>query len=259
MTWIATCWRFAESQVIMSSNNNDLSDVIPLGITIGITDGVQEMWMGRRICQIQGYGEEGWTTEMMLDYFTDLCRVYDAWSESKAPWVMPDRWEDLVLPEGVNNSRHCDLRNFAVKSYNHFSNRSINEVLHKLGVTPSEWFTVENHAERTTLRLDVDSLAEIEKYFTSIHPPYTVGELAKKTGLSQRNTDVMKQIFMERRFHIHGEEARKVDKAPAMLRQLVVEGKYKTPQILQMVYDATGVRFSKSWASKIRIKNKTNN
>ena len=238
----------------MSSNNDNLSDVIPLGITIGITDGVQEMWMGRRICQIQGYGEEGWTTEMMLDYFTDLCRVYDAWADSKAPWVIPDNWDDVALPDDVNNSKHPNLRDYAIKVYNQFENRSMNEVLDKLGVTPTEWFWVDIHAERAKLEFTKEKLDEVEWYFTQIHRPYEVGELMKKTGFTQANTEVMRDIFAHRRVCIHGEEARKVDRAPAMLRQLVLEGKYKTPEILKMVYEATGVKFSKSWASKIRVR-----
>jgi hypothetical protein len=252
------CWRFAESQVIMSSNNDDLSDVIPLGITIGISDGVQEMWMGRRICEIQGYGEEGWTTEMMLDYFTDLCKVYDAWAESKAPWIIPDDWDDVTLPEGISNLNHPEIRNYAVKVYNQFPDRSMNEVLRKLGVTPAEWFWVEKFADRVKSELTTEKVDIVESYFTQIHRPYEVGELVKETGLLQCNLDIMRDIFAERRIHIHGEEARKVDRAPAMLRQLVLEGKHKTPEILRMVYEATGVKFSKSWASKIRVRARNN-
>jgi len=248
------CWQFAESQVIMSSNDDDLSDVIPLGITIGISDGVQEMWMGRRICEIQGYGEEGWTTEMMLDYFTDLCRTYDAWAESKAPWLMPDDWDDLVLPEGVSNLNSPELRLYGTKVYNHFTTRSMNEVLQKLGITPAEWFWVEKHTDRVKVDFTTEKLDIVESYYTQIHRPYEVGELIKQTGFSSNNLDIIREIFAQRRVHIHGEEARKVDRAPALLRQLVLEGKYQTPKILQMVYDETGVRFSKSWASKIRVR-----
>lgn len=242
----------------MSSNNDDLSDVIPLGITIGISDGVQEMWMGRRICEIQGYGEEGWTTEMMLDYFTDLCKVYDAWAEAKAPWIIPENWDDLVLPPDVTNFKHPELRDYAVKVYNQFPDRSMNEVLHKLGVVPFEWFWTEIHSARAVVEFDREKLDIVESYFTQIHRPYEVGELMKQTGFTQGNLDILRDIFAQRRLHIHGEEARKVDRAPAMLRQLVLEGKYKTPQILQMVYEATGVKFSKSWASKIRVRAKNN-
>jgi len=138
--------------------------------------------------------------------------------------------------------------------YNQFENRSMNEVLDKLGVTPTEWFWVDIHAERAKLEFTKEKLDEVEWYFTQIHRPYEVGELMKKTGFTQANTEVLRDIFAHRRVCIHGEEARKVDRAPAMLRQLVLEGKYKTPEILKMVYEATGVKFSKSWASKIRVR-----
>jgi hypothetical protein len=108
------------------------------------------------------------------------------------------------------------------------------------------------------VEFDPQKLDVVESYYTQIHRPYEVGELMKKTGFTQGNLDTLRDIFAQRRLHIHGDEARKVDKAPAMLRQLVLEGEYKTPQILQMVYEATGVKFSKSWASKIRVRARNN-
>ncbi len=56
-----------------------LCDVIVKEPTpIGVADAVDEMWMGRQLCEIRGYGSP-WTGESLADYFTDLCRFYDEW------------------------------------------------------------------------------------------------------------------------------------------------------------------------------------
>lgn len=57
-----------------------LCDVVVHAITpIAVGDGVHEMWMGKELCNIQGYNAP-WTTDKMLDYFTDMCTFYDRWS-----------------------------------------------------------------------------------------------------------------------------------------------------------------------------------
>lgn len=237
---------------------DELGDVIPMGVTIGISDGVNEMWMGRRISDIQGYGENGWTPEQMLDYFTDLCRVYDAWNDSKAPWLLPENINDLVLPEdlrsgGFGGGVH-DLRNFVAKCYDHYEIGMVALLAH-LNVTPTMWVkSVSGTMWNDTKVLDDEGVAEIESYYTQIHPPYDAQELMHNLSLSRSTVRHLCAPFKRRRVRIHGEEALKVDRAPEMLRQLVEESHHKTPTILRMVHEATGVLFTKSYASKIRVR-----
>lgn len=42
-----------------------------------IRDGVADLFMGSRVCEIQNYGVP-WTNESMLDYFTDMVTYWDA-------------------------------------------------------------------------------------------------------------------------------------------------------------------------------------
>lgn len=58
-----------------------LCDVIITEPTpIGVFDGVHGMWMGHTLCKTRGY-DAPWTTDKMLDYFTDMCTFYDRWHE----------------------------------------------------------------------------------------------------------------------------------------------------------------------------------
>lgn len=54
---------------------------------IRVADAVNEMFMGRQICDLRGYGRP-WTTETMLDYFSDLCTFYDKWYD-----INTKRWD----------------------------------------------------------------------------------------------------------------------------------------------------------------------
>jgi len=243
-----------------SQPDDDLSDVFPIGVTISITDGVQEMKFGKRICDIQGYGENGWTNEMMLDYFTDLCRVYDAWAESKKPWVMPDNYEDLRLPaEGVNHTGYStshQLRDFVAKVYDHFAPRTMADVLRQLDVPIQNWQTSVAGGGRVSIAnyLSVQQLGEIEAYFTAITPPYDWKKLMESTGLARGPLETLRKQFRKRRLWLHGEDALKVDRAPAMLKHLVSEGQHTNREILDIVHETTGVRFSKSYVSHLRQK-----
>lgn len=238
-------------------SQDDLQDVIPIGVTVTISDGVQEMKFGKRICEIRGYGENGWTTDQMLDYFTDLCRVYDAWAESRKPWVMPESYEDLRLPDGIRwqgyNTWH-ELRDFVAKVYDHFVPHSMADVLRQLGVPIENWQMSVCGGGRVNIPriMTVQELGEIEQFYTAITPPYEIKELIERTGFSRGTLGTIGKQFAKRRIAIHGENALKVDRAPAMLKHLVAEGRHTNSECLRMVHQATGVKFSKSYVSKIR-------
>lgn len=237
---------------------DDLSDVIPLGVTIAISDGVQEMKFGKRICEIQGYGEDGWTTEQMLDYFQDLCRVYDAWAESKKPWAIPDDYGDLRLPENPlafsgYAPKWAELRDFVGKCYDKYVAVSMADLLEHLGVPIAHWQQSVGGGRVPATIINADQLGLIEGYYTAIKMPYVIGQLEAETGLSRGSLDTMRRQFTARRLAIHGEQALLNDRAPLMLRHLVKEGHHTNADILRIVHEATGVKFSKSYVSKVRV------
>lgn len=237
---------------------DDLSDVIPIGVTIAISDGVHEMKFGRRICEIQGYGENGWTTEQMLDYFQDLCRVYDAWAESKSPWIIPENYEDLCLPEAIRSQDYNtwqswhELRDFVSKAYDAFVPRTMSEILGKLNVTIEQWILSICSGNRTVPIISAETLGEIERFYTALEHPYPIKDLMGYTDYSRGTLENIGKLFAKRRLALHGEQARNIDKAPAMLRHLVAEGNHTNAECLRIVERETGVKFSRSYVSKIR-------
>jgi hypothetical protein len=238
--------------------SDDLSDVIPIGVTIAITDGVNEMKFGKRICEIQGYGENGWTTDQMLDYFQDLCRVYDAWAESKSAWVLPDYWHDLEMPDEVRNASGLNawavVRDFVAKCYEKYADKSMVEILYKLRIQPDEWRNIvsANKGRDRIPSINMEHVAIMETYFTALVPPYDMNELSEKVGLGRRTLETMRKQFAKRRIAIHGEEALRHDRAPALLRHLIAQGDLRNNEVLDEVEKQTGIRFSKSYVSKVR-------
>lgn len=238
--------------------SDDLSDVIPIGVTIAITDGVNEMKFGKRICEIQGYGENGWTTDQMLDYFEDLCRVYDAWAESKANWTLPDYWHDLVLPDDVRNATGLNawavIRDFVAKCYDKYTDKSMVQILTKLHVLPQQWqnSVCANKGRDRMPAISYEQIGIMEDYFTAIEPPYSMLVLMDETGLTRSSVETFRKQFVRRRIAIHGEEARKRDRAPDLLRHLIAQGDLRNSEVLDEVEKQTGIRFSKSYVSKVR-------
>lgn len=51
-------------------------------INESIKDGVRDLWMGKELCDLKGYGVP-WTRESILDYLVDLETFYDAYHYSK--------------------------------------------------------------------------------------------------------------------------------------------------------------------------------
>lgn len=69
----------------VSSHDDDcLCDVRITSVTpIGVTDVMRDMWMGEQLCEYRGYpSEDGWTSESVLSYLTELTRLHDAWVEN---------------------------------------------------------------------------------------------------------------------------------------------------------------------------------
>ena len=237
-----------------------LSDVIPIGVTIAISDGVNEMKFGKRICEIQKYGEDGWTTDQMLDYFEDLCRVYDAWVESQSPWTLPDYWYDLVLPDDVRNATGINawskVRDFVAKCYDKYDTKTMSQILYRLRVSPEEWqnSVCANKGRERMKPITMEKVGIMEEYFTAVEPPYSMFVLMEKTGLTRSTLETFRRQFAKRRIVKHGEDALKYDRAPERLRQLVSEGCHTNNECLRIVEQETGVKFSKSYVSKLRCR-----
>lgn len=113
--------------------------VITAPSAIAVCDAVDEMWMGRQLCEVRGYGYP-WTDENILNYFQDMCTFYDRWSELEeqkfAHKSEPHERMVQLLRQGVKNS---DIRRIIKEEYSvDYSRSAISHTKKRIGLsTPS--------------------------------------------------------------------------------------------------------------------------
>lgn len=125
---------------IKEHSDDCLCDVIirePVQITMH--DAVDEMWMGRQLCDARGY-DYPWTSNKILDYFTDLCKFYDRWAELQDQKYVhksqPHERMVQLLRQGVKNSeiRAIIMDEYAVD----YSRSAISHTKRRIGLSTSD-------------------------------------------------------------------------------------------------------------------------
>ena len=239
-----------------------LCDVKPLQVRISVSDGVNEMWMGRRLCDVAGHAGP-WTRLRMLDYFEDLCSFYDRWAESRGMFEFPEHLYMLSMPSGLRDGGFGNwykVRDFVNSAYHRYGCTML-EVLDTIGMTTQEWYEV-NIGGRTNsgLVFTPPMLKHIENIFTEPTTP-NIKALQAETGISDHVLRTWRDtIFAERRTKLYGDETPELRKANAaeLLKQLSLESDDPPRIIMQKVREATGIEFSNSYVTQIRKRNKRN-
>lgn len=236
-----------------------LCDVKPLEVRIAVSDGVNEMWMGRRLCDVGGHAGP-WTRNRMLDYFEDLCKFYDRWAEARGMHQFPEYLYMLTMPEGLRDGGFGNwykARDFVNSAY-HYYGCTMLEVLDAIGMTTQEWYEINIGGRiNSGLVFTPPMLKRIENLFTEPTTP-NLKALEAETGISDHVLRNWRDtVFGPRRKKLHGDETPEMLKASAaeMLKQLALESDDPPRIIMQKVREATGIEFSNSYVTQIRKRN----
>jgi len=137
-----------------------LCDVIITKPTpINIKDGVADMWMGREMCDIRGYGVP-WLDMDIVDYFTDLLRGHDAWIDSKIPNAIAEQQESPEFNDQNSVYGWQQIRNSVRSALSGIDPKPpVMVVLQALGYTAEE-FTAASSTGKFTM--DMDALVKFE-------------------------------------------------------------------------------------------------
>jgi len=238
-------------------NVDDLSDVKPLGVRIQIDDGVHGMWMGRQLCEVRGYCAP-WTDEKILDYFQDLCKFYDAWSESASNAVLPDVVSDLqaLELEGDTFNRWKLIRSYVEGAYNKYLTESLPSIMKMLGVSPTLWLQacttggLPKCFEATT-----EFVAELETYYMS-HEDVVWKHMGEHFGLHPKMMKNLCRVFEKRHMVKYGYKALDRKVAKKILKELALTTSMTPTAICDEVFKRTEVRFHLSAVTKIRKRNR---
>jgi hypothetical protein len=125
---------------IVEHDDDCLCDVIiNEPVQIKLHDAVDEMWMGRQLCDTRDY-DYPWTSDKILNYFTDLCTFYDRWSELQeqkfAHQSQPHERMVQLLRQGMKNS---EIRRMIKEEYSvEYSRSAISHTKKRIGLSTLE-------------------------------------------------------------------------------------------------------------------------
>ena len=235
---------------------DDLADVKPLGVRIEISDGVHGMWMGRQLCEVRGYGVP-WTTETMLDYFQDLCKFYDAWSESISHIALPETMSELQALDlaGETFNKWKSIRVHVQGAYDKFSDESLSSILDALGITPTQYLQAcTTGGMPKCFEATSDFVKELEEYYLS-HEKIVWTVIGKNYGIKPNVAKNICKVFDKRHIAKYGDMAGKRKYARELLNDLALYTNDTPTTITKEVFDRTGVEFDLSAVTKIRKRN----
>lgn len=231
-----------------------LCDVKPLNVRVGVADLVNDMFMGRELCDLRGYGAP-WTNDKIVDYFTDLCKFYDAYADSKKNPIIIGEFESLTLPDEVRHAMnaHAQIRDYVRTVYNAHG-RTMSETLHQLGVTADEYRFALTKARTSRKQFTMETVAYLEQALTSKERP-PLADLIAATGMTDAIIMAFARQVDERRKQLHG------DCGEQQARELclrLAHGTNMTPlNIVRKVYDETGIMFNRTTPMQMRLRKTT--
>lgn len=235
---------------------DDLSDVHLLGVRIEISDGVHGMWMGRQLCEVRDYGVP-WTDEKILDYFQDLCKFYDAWSECVSDVVMPDSITEVqTLDLSCETfSKWKLIRSHVQGAYQKFPSESLVSILAALAITPTQYLQAcTTGGIPKGVVCTAEFLDEVESAFLAT-PKIVWAHFAKRFGVNARTMKNICAVFAKRHIQAYGNIEGDRREARRLLNSLSLCTEGTPTHITTEVFDRTGVRFDLSAVTKIRKRN----
>ena len=227
--------------------------IIPVGHThIVMNDAVRDMWMGPQICDIRGYGVP-WTTNGMLDYFTDLCTFYDAWSKNN---ISPTGAEyptlgDVPPPilKDTAFEKWAVIRQHVLYCLDNYD-APIMDILYQLGITANDFIMAATtgkpwHGHNGTPEI----LEYLELAFMSEDVNYT--DVIRDTGIPRSTVYGLKKYWKVRRHRKYGDAKKRASK---YLHELCNTA-FTPTDVVRLVYERHGVQFSLGAVSKYRSRN----
>jgi hypothetical protein len=235
-----------------------LCDVKPIGVEIGVADLVNDMFMGRQLCDIQGYCAP-WTRNDILDYFQDLCKFYDAYAEQKKNPIIIGEFESQKLPEHVKHDKFggdAQMRHYVRTVYNQFG-RSMSDTLQQLGVSADEYRFALSRTRVGKYVMTMQMVDYLETELTKLNRP-TLAEMSSAIKVPTTVIMAFAREVDERRKQLHGAAATASDaEALEMVKQLAEDTNLAPTAIVNLVFDRTGVWFNRSTPHQHRLRNGT--
>lgn len=214
--------------------------IIVTPITVTVRDAVNDMWCGREICDIRGYGVP-WTDETITNYLTDLLRGHDAWIASDVPQTIEARSDydptNTVLGwKQIRESVRPALSGTDPKP-------PVEVVLQSLGFTAEEFIRAATTGKAS---MDIDTLKQFE--IRVLEGVTSLAGLARDFNISAEIAGNLFKYWNVPFSPLHKDiKGTKVQRQ--RLKELVLEG-IKPNTISKILYSEYGYKVSRHSVSK---------
>jgi hypothetical protein len=207
------------------------------------------MWMGEQLCEYRGYGEDGWSDTMILDYFQDLVHLHDMFiAQQNAP-----KLEELEPAKGASAVHPARAIRVRVRHALSIPDAPpIAKVLSDLGLT-AERFTQAVSMGRWSM--SADTLNEFEQAI--MDPKRTLEQLSYEFGISTDSVTRFRNYWSNR-------PTNKVMRGPGVhpyqqrMRELINQG-VPNKQILATIQHEFNIQLGTSAVSKMKSRMRDNN
>lgn len=220
--------------------------VIPHEIVPITRNGVHDMWMGRELCELKGYGVP-WTRQTILDYLVDLETFYDAYHYAKHSLQGESLLE--MEPIEINNNDSPFVQWGQVREVVQYAmdkfNDSLVEIMNYHELDPQflmDSLTTGKAGDGWTQ----ERIAELDQLFMGDNLNYR--EIARQLNLTVALVNGIRKYWVERRERLKGGDK----PAQKMLHQLAKETELTSREIVDIVHKEFGKQYSPTVVNKVR-------
>jgi hypothetical protein len=222
----------------------------PLGQCM--TNAVQDMWMGKEMCKMRGYGIP-WRDSDILSYLEDMEKFYDAFHSNEKlnnhdAMVLKDMEPILHDDSDSPYEKWGDIRDAVHYAMDRFDD-DLNTILRQLHITPQEFIdsatTLKGGSGWTEKLVD-----QMETMFMDINPNYA--QIARDLGVTVAVVHGLRKYWIQRRKRKDYEGTK--DPAAEYMHSLCRNTNMTPKDIIAEVKEKYGKVYARSSVSRYRTR-----
>jgi len=205
-----------------------------------IRDGVADLFMGARVCEIQEYGVP-WTRDSMLDYFTDMVKYWDALHAEQELYAVMGT--DVVIDATEPTFTRWGKTREAIQSCMDKKGVTLSGVIRHLGLDAQEAMNALT-ANRGSKEWTFERIDELERL---IKLGVSRKVIAEQLDIPFGNVRGLAYLWDSQKAEVPKVQARK------MLNELCATD-YDAATIMEIIVTETGVQYGRGAIAKRRAR-----
>lgn len=232
-----------------------LCDVKITKPTPTVKDWVNDMWMGREICDIRGYGKP-WTSSMLADYLSDLSQFHSALTLHGMGGRTGSGDADTNMLEDASFAGMTNVRTAVKEMLERMPKPSLVGALQILGITPEKFLLAVTQAKMDGAE-DWD-YQRMQQFENDVMERLKIATLTERYNLSE-NTYYRIKMYMRPIFSYHGisyVESASPERTAARHKaiQMIHDG-HENSAIIEQIDSLYGIKYTTAAISKMRVRN----